>query len=175
MSLVSLIGPRPNLLGLTEAGKNWRLEVNQPVLTNQDLERGRHIQENSGGKFRCRTLEMVYASDEGAAGMGLALERLCREAEQAVLDGYNILILSDRNTNRDHIAIPALLGTSAVHHHLIRQGMRTSSGLVVETGSALEIHHFAVLAGYGAEAINPPLCSSRTCLFRQQVRGGLTF
>jgi glutamate synthase (NADPH) large chain len=74
-----------------------------------------------------------------------------------VLAGYNILILSDRSTNRDNIAIPALLATSAVHHHLIRRGLRTSSGLVVETGAALEVHHFATLAGYGAEAINPYL------------------
>jgi len=157
MSLVSLIGPRPNLLGINEAGKHWRLEVNQPVLTNQDLERVRHIEDNSGGAFRTCTLHMVYPSPEGAAGMGPALDRLCHEAEQAVLDGYNILILSDRNTNLDHIPIPALLATSAVHHHLIRRGMRTSSGLVVETGGALEVHHFAVLAGYGAEAINPYL------------------
>ena len=157
MSLVSLIGPRPNLLGINEAGKNWRLEVNQPILTNQDLERVRHIEDNSGGAFRTRTLNMTYASDQGAAGMGPALERLCSEAERAVLDGYNILILSDRNTNRDHIPIPALLATSAVHHHLIRRGLRTSSGLVVETGAALEVHHYAVLAGYGAEAINPYL------------------
>ena len=157
MSLVSLIGPRPNLLGLGEAGKHWRLEVNQPVLTNQDLERVRHIEDNSGGAFRTRTLHMVYLATEGAAGMEAALDRLCGEAEQAVLDGYNILILSDRNTNRDHIPIPSLLATSAVHHHLIRRGLRTSSGLVVETGAALEVHHFAVLAGYGAEAINPYL------------------
>ncbi len=157
MSLVSLIGPRPNLLGLTEAGEHWRLEVNQPVLTNQDLERVRHIEDNSGGAFRTRTLHMVYPADQGAAGMGPALERLCGEAEQAVLDGFNILILSDRNTNRDQIPIPALLATSAVHHHLIRHGMRTSSGLVVETGAALEVHHYAVLSGYGAEAINPYL------------------
>ncbi len=157
MSLVSLIGPRPNLLGLKEVGKHWRLEVNQPVLTNQDLERVRHIEDNSGGAFRTRTLDMVYPAPEGSEGMAAALERLCSEAEQAVLDGYNILILSDRNTNRDHIPIPSLLATSAVHHHLIRRGLRTSSGLVVETGAALEVHHFAVLAGYGAEAINPYL------------------
>ncbi len=157
MSLVSLIGPRPNLLGINEAGRHWRLEVNQPVLTNQDLERVRHIDDNSGGAFRTRTLHMVYPSGDGATGMGAALERLCREAEQSVHDGYNILILSDRNTNLDHIPIPALLATSAVHHYLTRQGMRTSAGLVVETGAALEIHHYAVLAGYGAEAINPYL------------------
>jgi len=157
MSLVSLIGPRPNLLGLNEAGKHWRLEVNQPVLTNEDLERVRHIEETSGSAFRTKTLTMVYPAGEGADGMSPALERLCHDAEQAVLAGYNILILSDRNTNRDYIPIPALLATSAVHHHLIRQGLRTSSGLVVETGAALEVHHYATLAGYGAEAINPYL------------------
>jgi len=157
MSLVSLIGPRPNLLGLDEAGQHWRLEVDQPVLTNEDLERIRHIQDNSGGAFRTKNLHMVYPAVEGADGMAPALERLCQEAEQAVLDGHNILILSDRNTNADFIPIPALLATSAVHHHLIRRGLRTSSGLVVETGAALEVHHFATLAGYGAEAINPYL------------------
>ncbi len=157
MSLVSLIGPRPNLLGLEEAGSHWRLEVKQPVLTNADLERIRHIEDSSGGAFRTMTLQMVYPAAEGAAGMEPALERLCREAEQAVRDGYNILILSDRRMNADFIAIPALLATSAVHHHLIREGLRTSSGLVLETGAALEVHHFATLAGYGAEAINPYL------------------
>lgn len=161
MSLVSLIGPRPNLLGLNEAGQDgtwhWRLEVTQPVLTNEDLERVRHIQDNSGGAFRTKTLHMVYPAGEGADGMAPALERLCDEAEHAVLDGHNILILSDRNANADYVPIPSLLATSAVHHHLIRRGLRTSSGLVVETGAALEVHHFATLAGYGAEAINPYL------------------
>ena len=157
MSLVCIIGPRPNLLGIDEAGKHWRLETPQPVLTNQDLERIRHIEYNSGGAFRTRTLETVYPATEGAAGMKAALERLCSDAEQAVLDGYNILILSDRNTNLDHIAIPMLLATAAVHHHLIRAGLRTSSGIVVETGAALEVHHYATLSGYGAEAINPYL------------------
>ncbi|MBV5309637.1 glutamate synthase central domain-containing protein, partial [Chromatium okenii] len=157
MSLVSLIGPRPNLLGINEAGKHWRLEVNQPVLTNADLERIRHIQDNTSAAFRTTTLHMVYAAVDGADGMQAALARLCLAAEQAVRDGFNILILSDRNTNRDAIPIPSLLATSAVHHHLIRQGLRTSAGLVVETGAALEVHHFAALAGYGAEAINPYL------------------
>ncbi|WP_031432337.1 glutamate synthase large subunit [Methylomarinum vadi] len=157
MSLVSLIGPRPNLLGLNEAGKHMRLEVKQPVLSNEDLERVRHIEDNSGGAFRTFTLDVTYPAEQGAEGMEPALRKLCGQAEQAVLEGYNILILSDRNMNRDHIAIPALLATSALHHHLIRKGLRTSSGLVVETGSALEVHHFATLIGYGAEAINPYL------------------
>ena len=155
MSLVSLIGPRPNLLGLTHGGSNMRLGVCQPVLTNTDLERIRNIEDNTGGAFRTRTLDICYPAEQGAAGMKPALDTLCARAEVAVGEGFNILILSDRNVDADNVAIPSLLATSAVHHHLIRKGLRTESGLVVETGAALEIHHFASLAGYGAEAINP--------------------
>ena len=155
MSLVSLIGPRPNLLGLDEAGTHKRLEVSQPILTNTDLGRIRHIEDHTGGAFRTRTIDICYPADRGAEGMAPALETVCREAEETVREGYNILILSDRNTDADHIPIPALLATSAVHHHLVRAGLRTESGLVVETGAAREIHHFCVLGGYGAEAINP--------------------
>ncbi len=157
MSLVSLIGPRPNLLGLNEAGKHMRLEVSEPVLTNADLERIRRVEDSTGGAFCTRTLDICYPAEKGAAGMPEALRALCELAELEVLHGYNILVLSDRNMNRDYIAIPALLATSAVHHHLIRKGLRTESGLVVETGAALEVHHFATLAGYGAEAVNPYL------------------
>jgi len=157
MSLVSMIGPRPNLLGLNEAGTHMRLEVRHPVLTNEDLERVRRIEDSTSGAFRTFTLDITYPAGHGADGMEPAMKRVCRQAEEAVLQGYNILILSDRHVNRDYIAIPSLLATSAVHHHLIRQGLRTSSGLVVETGAALEVHHFATLAGYGAEAINPYL------------------
>ncbi len=157
MSLVSLIGPRPNLLNLSDAGRQKRLEVSQPVLTNEDLERIRHIEDNTGGAFRTKTLHISYPVSEGAAGMKAALSALCELAEQSVEEGYNILILSDRRVDADNIGIPALLATSAVHHHLIRKGLRTESGLVVETGGALEIHHFATLAGYGAEAVNPYL------------------
>ena len=156
MSLVSLIGPRPNLLGLHSGGENQRLEVHQPVLTNEDLERIRNIEDNCTG-FRTRTLRITYPAAEGEAGMATALQALCEAAEQAVRDDYNILILSDRPIDADNIAIPALLATSAVHHHLIRRGLRTDSGLVIETGAALEVHHFATLAGFGAEAINPYL------------------
>ncbi|MES9966231.1 MAG: glutamate synthase central domain-containing protein, partial [Sedimenticola sp.] len=155
MSLVSLIGPRPNLLGMVDGESNMRLEVNQPVLTNTDLERIRNIEDNTGGAFRTRTLDICYPAEQGADGMRNALGALCDAAEKAVLDGYNILILSDRNVDADFVAIPSLLATSAVHHHLIRKGLRTESGLVIETGAAIEVHHFATLAGYGAEAVNP--------------------
>ncbi|GBE08481.1 ferredoxin-dependent glutamate synthase 1 [bacterium BMS3Abin11] len=157
MSLVSLVGPRPNLLGLHEAGKHMRLEVCQPVLDNAELEAIRHIEDASNGAFRTVTLDICYPVTAGARGMEQAINTLCKKAEDSVNDGSNILILSDRCVDTDNIAIPALLATSAVHHHLIRSGLRTSSGLVVETGAALEVHHFATLAGYGAEAINPYL------------------
>ncbi len=157
MSLVSLIGPRPNLLGLKTGGTHLRLEVSQPIITNAELGRIRHIEDYTGGAFRTKTLSMCYPATQGAEGMAPALESLCAKAEAAVREGHNILVLSDRDMDADHIAIPALLATSAVHHHLVRAGLRTESGLVVETGAAREVHHFAVLAGYGAEAVNPYL------------------
>ncbi|NOS88277.1 MAG: glutamate synthase large subunit [Methylococcaceae bacterium] len=157
MSLVSLIGPRPNLLGLDEGGMHMRLEVEQPILTNQDLEKIRRIEARTGGVFRTKTLSLCYTADLGASGMEGALAKLCAAAKQAVVDGNNILALSDRDLDAAHIAIPALLATSAVHHYLTREGLRTKVGLVVETGEAREVHHFALLAAYGAEAVNPYL------------------
>ncbi|MFG1465499.1 glutamate synthase large subunit [Xanthobacter sp. DSM 24535] len=156
MSLVSFIGPRPNIFDLEGNARRKRLEVRQPILTNEDLEKIRSIGFMEE-RFDTRTLDITYASDKGAAGMEGALERLCERAEAAVHGGYNIIILSDRMTGPDRIPIPSLLATAAVHHHLIRTGLRTSVGLVVETGEAREVHHFACLAGYGAEAINPYL------------------
>ena len=156
MSLVSFIGPRPNIFDLEGNSKRKRLEVRQPILTNEDLEKIRNIG-HFEDSFDTKTLDMTYASDRGADAMESMLERLCERAEQAVKGGYNIIILSDRMVGPDRIPIPALLATAAVHHHLIRKGLRTSVGLVVETGEAREVHHFACLAGYGAEAINPYL------------------
>ncbi len=158
MSLVSFIGPRPNLLDLEGTSKVKRLEVGQPILTNEDLERVRQIGEVKDNHFTSVTLDITYPADHGAKGMSDALDVVCAEAEEAVRSGeYNIVILSDRAVGPDRIPIPSLLATSAVHHHLIRQGLRTSVGLVVETGEAHEVHQFATLAGYGAEAINPYL------------------
>ena len=157
MSLVSLIGPRPNLLGLESGGEHMRLEVSQPILTNKDLERIRNIEKATDGAFRTLTIDICYPADQGAEGMEGALASICSQAETAVGEDYNILILSDRGMSAQRIAVPALLATSAVHHHLVHAGLRTVSGLVVETGAAREVHHFAVLAGYGAEAINPYL------------------
>ncbi len=154
MSLVSLIGPRPNLLGFKE-DLHKRLEVRQPILTNTDLEKVRRIENRTNGAFRTKTLNICYSAKQG--NMEAALTDLCNQAEQAVKANNNILILSDRGVDADNIPIPALLATSAVHHHLIREGLRTEAGLVVETGEAREVQHFCLLAGYGAEAINPYL------------------
>ena len=157
MSLVSFIGPRPNLFDLKGLSRVKRLEVRQPILTNEDLEKIRTIGDIADNQFRTVTLDITYDVKRGAKGMETALTELCDIAEHHVRDGQNIIILSDRLVSADRIAIPALLATAAVHHHLIRKGLRTASGLVVETGEAREVQHFAVLAGYGAEAINPYL------------------
>ncbi len=156
MSLVSMIGPRPNLLG-RQAGTHKRLEVAQPVLTNAELEKIRAISELLDGAFRTTTIDTTWPASDGADGLERALDRICAEATDAVLADQNILILSDRAVSAERIPIPALLATAAVHHHLIRRGLRTQTGLVIETGEAREVHHFCCLAGYGAEAVNPYL------------------
>jgi glutamate synthase (NADPH/NADH) large chain len=156
MSLVSMIGPRPNLLG-RQAGTHKRLEVAQPVLTNADLEKIRAIAELLDGAFRTVTLDATWPASEGPEGLARALDALCSAATDAVLEDMNILILSDRATGPGRVPIPAALATSAVHHRLIRQGLRMQTGLVIETGEAREVHHFCVLAGFGAEAVNPYL------------------
>lgn len=130
--------------------------MRQPILTNGDLEKIRSIG-HTEDRFDTKTLDFTYDVERGAEGMPEMLDRLCERAEAAVRGGYNIIVLSDRQIGPDRIAIPALLATAAVHHHLIRKGLRTSVGLVVETGEPREVHHFCCLAGYGAEAINPYL------------------
>ena len=157
MSLVTFIGPRPNLLGIDETDPPMRLEAEKPILTADEIEKIRHIELFTGGAFRSLELDICYPAAWGAAGMEAALASLCAHAEDAIHLGYNILIVSDRTIAADRMAIPALLATAAVHQHLVRKGLRTSTGLVVETGSAREVHQFALLAGYGAEAVHPYL------------------
>ena len=154
MSLVSMIGPRPNLLGRV-AGAHKRLEVQQPVLTNTGLAKIRSVEAVLDAAFRVETIDMTWDAEAGAAGLEMAIKEMCWAATEAVLADKNILILSDRAQGPDRIAMPALLATAAVHHHLVRQGLRMQTGLVVETGEAREVHHFCALAGYGAEAVNP--------------------
>ncbi len=168
MSLVSMIGPRPNLLG-HHAGNHKRLEVSQPILTNADLEKIRSIDTLLDAAFRTATIDITWEAANGAAGLEAALERVMTQATECVLAEANILILSDRKASADRIPIPAALATAAVHHKLIRQGLRMQTGLVIETGEAREVHHFCVLAGYGAEAVNPYLAFETLEQIRQRM------
>ena len=157
MSLVSFVGPKPNLLDTNNINPPMRLEISQPVLDFDDMTKVRYIEHYTGGKFRSYELDICYPLAWGKEGIEARLASLCAEATDAVRSGFNILIVSDRQVDAQHMAIPALLATSAIHQHLVERGLRTSTGLVVETGSAREVHHFALLAGYGAEAIHPYL------------------
>jgi glutamate synthase (NADPH/NADH) large chain len=157
MSLVSFIGPKPNLLDINNVNPPLRLEVNQPILDFAAMAQIRHIAQITSDKFRCFELDITYPVSWGPDGIEACIAALCSNAADAVRSGYNILLITDRNMDSEHVAIPALLATSAIHLHLIRAGLRTNTGLVVETGSAREVHHFALLGGYGAEAIHPYL------------------
>jgi glutamate synthase (NADPH/NADH) large chain len=155
MSLVTFIGPKPNLLGVDETSPPLRLEASQPVLMLDELEQLKSIATLTQNQYRSLVLDITYSETQGVNGMAAAVASIANAAEKAVHDGFNILILSDRNLSADRLAIPALLACSATHEHLVKAGLRTSTGLVIDTGSAREVHHFALLAGYGAEAVCP--------------------
>lgn len=154
-SLVSFIGPRPNLLDIMASNPPVRLEVEQPILTPTELEKIRRIADYTNQKFRSRELDITYPISWGPDGIEARLASLKAAATDAIKSGVNILIVTDRNVSRERVAIPALLAVSAIHQSLVENGLRTSTGLVVETGSARSVHHCALLAGYGAEAICP--------------------
>ena len=157
MSLVSFVGPKPNLLDINQVNPPMRLEVSQPVLDFAGMAKLRNIEAHTHGKFKSATLDITYPLVWGHDGVEAKLASLCAEAVDAIKGGHNILIISDRAMGANQVAIPAVLALSAIHQHLVREGLRTTAGLVVETGSAREVHHFAVLAGYGAEAVHPYL------------------
>ncbi len=152
-SLITTIGSEGNLLA--ETPEQCRLlRLDQPVITDAELKKIKSLDQPG---LKSRTLSILFEREEGPAGMRKRLDALRKEATQAVEDGITIIILSDRGLSRQHAAIPALLAVSGVHHHLIREGTRTHCGLVIETGEAREVHHFALLTGYGAGAVNPYL------------------
>ncbi len=155
MSLVTFIGPKPNLLGFDEAAPAMRLEAAQPVLMLDELAQLKAIASLTQNQYQSIVLDITYPASQGKAGMAAAVASITRAAQTAVQNGFNILILSDRNVSADRLAVPALLACSATHEYLVKAGLRTSAGLVVDTGSAREVHHFALLAGYGAEAVCP--------------------
>jgi glutamate synthase (NADPH) large chain len=154
-SLGKVIGPEGNLL---EPGPEscHLLELPHPVIDNDSLEKIRHIEE-ADPRFRARTVRCLYPAFSGGDGLRRALERIRREVSEAIAEGVNIIILSDWRSTEELAPVPMLLATAAVHHHLIRERTRTQVGLVVETGEAREVHHFALLLGYGAAAVNPYL------------------
>ena len=174
MSLVSFIGPKPNLLDTANLNPQMRLEVAQPVLDASDIAKLRDISSHTRGKFKSYELNICYPAAWGKDGIEARLASLCAKAVDALKSGHNILILSDRKMDADHVAIPALLATSAIHLHLVQKGLRTSTGLVVETGSAREVHHFALLGGYGAEAIHPYLAMDTLADMAKGLTGDLS-
>ncbi len=171
MSLTSFIGPKPNLLGIDETTPPLRLETHQPVLTNEDMAKLRGIGKLTKNKYRSLVLDITYSASKGAAGCEAALQDLFKAADKAVAEGCNVLILSDRGVSAKRVAIPALLACAGVHHHLVSAGLRTSTGLVIDTGSARETHHFALLAGYGAEAVCPWLAFDTLASISGQLPG----
>ena len=174
MSLVSFIGPKPNLLDINQVNPPMRLEVSQPVLNFVDMAKLRNIAQSTHGKFKSATLDITYPVSWGREGVEAKLASLCAEAVDAIKGGHNILIISDRGVTASQVAIPALLALSAIHQHLVGKGLRTTAGLVVETGTAREVHHFAVLAGYGAEAVHPYLSMQTLQALHQELPGDLS-
>ncbi len=152
-SAETTIGSERNLLK-PEPESCHLLELKSPILTNEELAKLTHI---SQGEFKSVTLPMLWNPSGGAAGLEAAVEELCQSASKAIAEGVNILILSDRGVDKANAPIPALLAVAGVHHHLIREGTRTRVGLVLESGEPREVHHFALLIGYGCGAINPYL------------------
>ncbi len=156
MTLECYIGPEHNLLDATPEHCH-RLLVSQPILTNEELAKLKAMDHRG---WKAKTIDTTFARHAPGGPRGAliyAIERICREATQAIHDGYSLVILSDRKLGPDRVAIPALLACGAVHHHLVREGSRTALGIVLESGEAREIHHHCLLIGYGADAINPYL------------------
>ena len=151
MSLIGFVGATENIL--TETPWHCRqIELPHPVLTVQEFDKLRFVDKNH---FQAKTINTYFRSDQGGKGMERALERIRQYAEDAIEDGFEIIILSDRAIDSDHAPVPSLLVTAAVHHHLIRKGLRGKVGILVEAGDIWETHHFATLLGYGAAAICP--------------------
>ncbi len=142
----NLLDPQPESCHL--------IELKSPILTNEELAKLRHIDERG---YKSITLPILFKASGGESALANAMEELFARATAAIKDGINIIILSDRGVDRDHAPIPALLAVSGLHHHMIREGTRTRVGLVIETGEPREVHHFSLLIGYGAGAINPYL------------------
>ncbi len=153
-SMASTIGPERNLLN-PEPRSCEQITIKYPIIHNEHVAKLRHLAPDS--PFRSTTLAMVFDPEKGGAGLEQAMDELCKQASEAVAEGYNILILSDRGHGSRKAPIPSLMATAGVHHHLVREGTRTRCALVVECGDAREVHHVSLLMGYGAGVVNPYL------------------
>ncbi len=153
MSLATSLGTERNLFAETPEHAH-KLVLDQPILLNSELETLRHV---SYEEFKARTIDITWPVAKGAAGIEDALARVCAEAHDAIVEGVNVIVLSDRVMGPSRVPIPSLLAVAAVHHHLVREGTRLRAGIILESGEPREVHHFATLLGYGASAINPYL------------------
>ncbi|MFY9256194.1 MAG: glutamate synthase large subunit [Fuerstiella sp.] len=151
MSLECFIGPEGNLLDTTDK-QCHRLALPHPILSNQQMA---NLKDMDHRNWKSKVIDITYPKSEGVSGLKPALERICAESRQAIKDGYSLIVLSDRAIGPDRVPVSSLLATGAVHHHLVRHEERTQIGIVVESGEAREVHHFCLLIGYGADAVNP--------------------
>ena len=170
-SMESTIGPERNLL-LPEPQSCRQIVIKYPIINNEDVAKLRHTEREG---FRSVTLPMLYAPSEGGPGLERAMDQLREQAAEAVAAGHTVIFLSDRGVNDKLAPVPSLLATAGVHHHLVRKGLRTRCALVVETGDAREVHHVALLIGYGAGAVNPYLAfETLDDMIQQRVLENLT-
>jgi glutamate synthase (ferredoxin) len=156
MSMETTVGREFNLLKATHESCR-QIKLASPILCNEELDKLRQLEAISGNRFKSVTLQILFNPREGAAGLQKAMNALCKQASTAIATGHEFVILSDRAVDKNHAPIPALLAVAGIHHHLIREGTRTKVGLILESGEPREVHHFSLLIGYGAGAINPYL------------------
>ena len=156
MSLASFVGSLGNLLTEDPMASHC-LALKHPILNNHELEKIRSI---DTGVFQAKTLQCYFRADGKEGSLKRGLDRLCRYAVDAVEDGFEVIVLTDRAIDSEHAAIPTLLACSSVHHHLIKKGLRGKVGIIVEAGDVWEVHHYACLIGFGATAINPYMALS---------------
>ena len=157
MSLDMSLGSKPNIFSKPDDNNCFRLELSQPIIKNEEMMSLASIEKNTNGRLKCSIIDILFKNSNKGEELKDGIDRICYEAKNQILEGSNILILSDRNISNVNAPIPALLAASAVHHFLIKEGLRMKASLVMETGEARELHHFSVLFGYGIEAINPYL------------------
>ena len=170
MSLKTTIGAEQNLFDESEQHCH-QLELDNPLIGNAELQK---IKDVTAGSIRAAVLPALFKVTDGGDGLRTALDELCRQASVAIANGYSIIVLSDRGHDEERAPIPSLLATGAVHHHLIREGSRTRCGIVVESGEPREVHHFSLLVGYGASAVNPYLaCETVVDLVEEGILTGV--